>query len=85
MQKLSEMRFPNTYTGKAIFVVVTTVVFHFIFYIFIPSLYLFLHKQLRGEILSLISSQAISFIVIQIILSAVDLMYCSWNRKKAQI
>lgn len=40
MNKLSEMRFPDTYTHRTMFIVITTVLFHFIFYLLIPSLYL---------------------------------------------
>jgi magnesium-transporting ATPase (P-type) len=84
MGRLSEMRYPNTYTNRAMFIVITTVLFHFIFYLFIPSVYLTLHDDLRGAILSLISNQAINFILIQVTLAGFDLMYCCWNRQKGK-
>lgn len=40
MDKLSELRFPNTYTQRTMFIVMTTVVFHYLFYLFIPCIYL---------------------------------------------
>lgn len=85
MDQLSEMRYPNTYTSRTMFIVITTVLFHFIFYLFIPSLFLKLHNDLRGAILSLISNQAINFIIVQITLAGFDLMYCCWNRSRKQI
>ncbi len=84
MNKLSEMRFPNTYASRALFIVATTVLFHFIFYLFVPSSYLYLNNGLRGGILSLISNQSINFIIVQVTLAGFDLMYCCWNKRKAQ-
>ncbi len=83
MSKLSNMRNPKTYTTKAIFTIKTTVVFHVIFYLFVPSLYLYFHEPLRGATLSLISSQVVSFIAIQMILSAFDWKFFKWNRARA--
>lgn len=85
MNRLSEMRYPNTYTNRTMFIVITTVLFHFIFYLFIPTLFLKLHNDLRGAILSLISNQAINFIIVQITLAGFDLMFCCWNRSRKQI
>jgi hypothetical protein len=84
MNQLSEMRYPNTFTNRAMFIVITTVLFHFIFYLLIPNLYLFFHDDLRGAILGLISNQAINFIIVQVTLAGFDLMYCCWNRAKRQ-
>ena len=39
MNKLSEMRHPNTQTSRTMFIVLTTVLFHFIYYIIIPTFY----------------------------------------------
>ena len=84
MNKLSEMRYPNTFTNRAMFIVITTVLFHFIFYLFIPNFYLLFHDDLRAAILGLISNQAINFIIVQVTLAGFDLMYCCWNRAKKQ-
>lgn len=84
MNRLADMRYPNTYTSRTMFIVITTVLFHFIFYLFIPSMYLYSNDELRGGILGLISNQAINFIVVQVTLAGFDLMYCCWNRRKAQ-
>ena len=79
------MRFPDTYTHRTMFIVITTVLFHFIFYLIIPSLYLRFKEDDRGKVLNLISMQAINFIIVQVILSGFDLMYCCWNRKRGII
>lgn len=67
------------------FIVITTVLFHFLFYLFVPSLYLRLDHNLRGAVLNLISNQSITFIIVQIILAGFDLMYCCWNRSRNKI
>ena len=82
MGYLSEMRYPNTYTSRTMFIVITTVLFHFLFYLIIPSTYLRFNEDLRGPVLNLISNQAITFIIVQIILAGFDLMYCCWNRRR---
>lgn len=82
MDKLSDMRYPNTFTTRSMFIVITTVIFHFLFYLFIPSTFLRYHESLRAAILSLISNQSINFIIVQITLAGFDLMYCCWNRRK---
>jgi hypothetical protein len=45
MNKLSEMRRPNTQTNRTMFIVITTVLFHFIYYIIIPTFYLKFSKD----------------------------------------
>jgi len=67
------------------FIVITTVLFHFLFYLLIPSLYLRFNVDKRGELLNLISNQSITFIIVQITLAGFDLMYCCWNKRKTKI
>ena len=85
MNKLAEMRFPNTYTSRTMFIVITTVLFHFIFYLILPSFYLRFNVEKRGPVLNLVSNQSITFIIVQIILAGFDLMYCCWNRSRARV
>ena len=73
------MRFPNTYSARAMFIVITTVLFHFIFYLVAPSIYLKFSDK-SGPIMTLISNQAINFMIVQIIMAGFDLMFCCWNR-----
>jgi hypothetical protein len=40
MDYLSDLRYPNTYTQRTMYIIVTTVLFHFIYYLFIPTIYL---------------------------------------------
>lgn len=84
MNRLSEMRFPNTFTHRTIFIAITTVLFHFIIYLFIPSLYLRFQEDRRGSALNMISNQAVSFILVQMVLAGLDLMYCCWSRDSAR-
>jgi len=85
MNRLSEMRFPNTYTSRTLFIVITTVLFHFIFYLFIPSTYLRLDYNNRGSILGIMSNTAVVFIIVQGLLAGFDLMYCCWNRNRGKV
>jgi hypothetical protein len=40
MNMLSEMRKPNTQTTRTMFIVLTTVLFHFLYYIIVPTFYM---------------------------------------------
>jgi hypothetical protein len=45
MNKLSEMRKPNTQTSRTLFIILTTTLFHFIYYVIVPGAYLFQSQQ----------------------------------------
>ena len=85
MDKLADMRFPYTYTSRTMSIVITTVMLHFIFYLWLPSTYLNLYHDNRGSILNLFSNQAITTVVVQIILTSMDLFFCCWNSRKKKI
>lgn len=84
MNKLAEMRFPNTYSARAMFIVITTVLFHFIFYLVAPSIYLKFSKK-SGYIIVLISNQAVNFMIVQIIIAGFDVVFCFWNKNLKNI
>lgn len=63
----------------------TTIVFHYLFYLFIPSIYLAVEKDRRGDVLKCMTSQTISFALMQILLASVDIMYCLWNRTRKAV
>jgi hypothetical protein len=85
MDWLSDMRYPYTVTKRIMFIVITTVLLHFIFYLWLPSFYLNLYHDFRGTILNLVSNQAVTTVVIQIILVYFDLFFCCWNSSKKKI
>lgn len=65
------------------FIVVTTISFHLLFYLIIPTAY-FQGAETEGhknEILKMISNQVLNFIIFQFIIAGVDLMHCCWNRR----
>lgn len=85
MDKLADMRFPCTYTSRTMSIVITTVMLHFIFYLWLPSAYLNLYHDIRGSVLNLLSNQAITTVVVQIILTGIDLFFCCWNSNKSKV
>lgn len=85
MDRLSELRFPNTYTQRTVFIVMTTVVFHYLFYLFIPDLYLVAERDRRGDVLKCMTNQTISFALMQVLLASVDIMFCLWNRTRRAV
>lgn len=85
MDRLSELRFPNTYTQRTMFIVMTTVVFHYLFYLFIPCIYLAVEVERRGDVLKLMSNQTISFVLVQFLLCGVDIMHWFWNRRRKHV
>ena len=86
MNKLSEMRYPNTQTSRTMFIVVTTVLFHFLYYIIIPTLYYWqADDNIKNKTLLVITNQTVNFLIVQFILAAVDLMHCCWTKRKRKV
>lgn len=67
------------------FIVMTTVAFHYLFYLFIPNLYLSVEVDRRGDVLKCMSSQTITFAAIQVLLAAMDVMHWLWNRRRRAV
>lgn len=70
------------------FIVVTTVLFHFIYYIVIPTFYLrfnYEKVQDKNKILFIITNQTFNFLVVQFILAYVDFIFCQWNKKLKKV
>ncbi len=65
------------------FIVLTTVSFHLLFYLAIPTVYFSAadSEEHKNDILKMISNQVFNFIVFQFIIVGVDLMHCCWNRR----
>lgn len=86
MNHLSEMRYPNTQTSRSMFIIVTTVLFHFVYYLIIPTIYFVVaEEKQKNKTLLVVTNQTINFLVIQFILAQVDLMYCFWSRRQAKV
>ena len=85
MDRLSDMRYPYTTSKRIMFIVITTVMLHFIFYLWIPSTYLNFYHDYRGEILNLVSNQAVTTVIVQMLLASFDLFYCCWNSAKKKV
>lgn len=85
MNRLSEMRYPNTYTARSMFIVITTVVFHFIIYLLIPVLYLRFNPEIRGKVLFMFTNQGFTFILTHLIFAAIDLIFCLWSSQRKKV
>ena len=48
MYVLAEYRYPYTYSSRAMFVIITSTLLHFIFYVWLPSIYVRLFMDIRG-------------------------------------
>lgn len=86
MNKLSQMRRPNTLTHRTIYIILTTVLFHFIYYIIIPTFYLkFSSKVDQNKVLFIITNQTFNFLLVQHILAYLDFIYCQWNKRLKKV
>lgn len=80
------MRRPNTLTSRTMFIVLTTVLFHFIYYIIIPTFYLnFSTKVDKNKVLTIITNQTFNFLLVQFILAYIDLVFCQWNKRLKKV
>jgi hypothetical protein len=86
MNFLSELRNPNTQTSKTMFIVCTTVVYHFLYFLIIPTIF-FLRAKAEERSLQLhsISYQALNFVIVQLILAGFDVFYCCWASSSTKL
>jgi hypothetical protein len=80
MNKLAEMRMPNSQTTRTQFIVITTVFFHFVYYLVVPTAYLMTTPdQESNKVLYIITNQTFNFLIVQFILAGTDINFCTWN------
>lgn len=86
MQKLSLVRRPNTFLSKSKFVVFTTVMFHMLFYLYIPAIFYTQTHSTFGKTMKLktLFFQVFMFLLFSLIIGLVDVNYriFSSRRKK---
>ena len=68
------------------FIVLTTVLFHFLYYMIIPTVYFWLAASgEKNKVLEIITNKTFNFLVIQSILVSIDVMHCCWNKRQKKI
>ena len=68
------------------FIVSTTILFHFIYYLIIPTVYFWLAEDFwKNKTLAIITNQTLNFLIIQFILAAIDLMHCCWSQRQKKV
>ena len=84
MEKLSEKRNPKNELERSRFILMTTVLFHFVFYLCLPTIFF---AAPGGEInstvkLYVIYQQARTFIIVQLLILIFDIPYRLWKSNK---
>ena len=83
MEVLGKKRCPRTALEQSQFVLICTVMFHLIFYLLVPTFFFLVDNGISQSVkLFAISSQARTFIFIQLILSSFDSVFRLWRMKK---
>ena len=84
LTKLSGQRNPKDEVEKSRFILLTSTIFHTIFFILMPLLFFFIPNAIKYPTLKLyvIAGQARIFIIIQLFLNIIDLPYMLWKNKK---
>lgn len=83
MEVLAQRRFPKTYLDQSKFVLATTVMFHLVFYLVVPTIFFAIPNGINQSIkLYALSQQAQTFILVQLVLSWVDFVFRMWRVKK---
>lgn len=86
MNRLSEMRYPNTQTSRTMFIVITTIVFHYIFYLALPTFYFWqAESHEKNKNLLIVTNQTITFIVFQVALASLNIMHLVWKKKQKKV
>lgn len=79
MNKLSDLRHPNTQTSRTMFIVCTTVIYHLLYFLILPTIY-FLRAEDQDKSMQLfaVSYQAMNFVIVQLFMAGFDVFYCCW-------
>lgn len=83
MEKLGEERSPKDQLEKSTFVLLSTLTFHIIFFVLLPTFFFMIPSSISPTVkLYVISGQARTFIIIQLIIVLIDMPYRLWKNKK---
>ena len=75
----------NEYEASS-FVLYSSMIFHLVFYIIIPTLFFFIRDGINTTVkLYVIAQQARTFIFMQVILCFIDIPYRMWKNKKISV
>jgi uncharacterized membrane protein YagU involved in acid resistance len=80
---LTEQRRPNTYLSRSVFVVLTTVLFHLLFYLYLPGVYYAIssEKFTSSLILKTLFFQVTIFVIFSVVIATLDLRYFIFKRR----
>ena len=83
MALLSDQRKPNTYLSRTLFIVLTTVMFHLLFYLYLPAIWyaIFSTKNSSSIKLRTLFFQVFVFVVVSIIIASIDFEYCFFRKR----
>ena len=74
MTVLSDQRKPNTYLSRTFFIVLTTVFFHILFYLYLPAIYYTINRESKTSSVKLgtLFFQVSIFVIVSIIIASID-------------
>ena len=80
---LADQRKPNTYLSKSLFAVLTTVLFHLLFYLYLPAMYYAISSTESSAAVKLrtLFFQVTIFVIVSIIIATIDFDYCMFRTK----
>ena len=86
MASTTKKRNPLNEYEASLFVLNSSMIFHIVFYIIIPSLFFFINDGIDTTVkLYVISQQARTFIIMQMILCFIDIPYRVWKNRKTSV
>lgn len=86
MASTNKKRNPLNEYEASLFVLNSSMIFHIVFYIIIPSLFFFINDGIDTTVkLYVISQQARTFIIMQMILCFIDIPYRVWKNRKTSV
>jgi uncharacterized membrane protein YagU involved in acid resistance len=84
--KILPSRHPSSREAESYFIVITTVVFHFCFYIIAPGTYFLLASKIPVNIkLKQLFVTVITFLVMSMLIAFLDLRYRIFNSRRKKI
>lgn len=80
---LTEQRKPNTYLSRSNFIILTTVIFHLLFYLYLPAIYYAVSSTKASASMKLktLFFQVTVFVLASVLIATMDLRYFFYKQR----
>ena len=85
MMRLSDIRYPETLSRRIIFIVIATSLLYFYYFLWLPTLYLYIFQDQDVKILDLMCNHSSTMMIIQFFMVGFDIFYIAWKSQMKKV